>query len=243
MNIDTESENQDGAGVGGEVSGETPKAITFDATGTLLRIRGGVGDQYAQVARDFGLEVAPGSLGKAFGKIWMTLSRPPRDGEPSPDDDKGWWRELVQAVAGETGLNLPDFDAFFETLYARFATTAAWEVYPEVPEVLQALHGKHKLAVISDFDGRLRAVLRSFGLDQFFECVLISSEVGADKPDPQIFHLACEKLGVARESVWHVGDDPKRDWAGARAAGMQAFELDRERNSLRDLLTKLRFPG
>lgn len=212
------------------------RAITFDATGTLLQVRGGVGEQYAQVARDFGLEVSPDRLDRAFGKAWVTLPRPRRDGSPSPDDDRGWWRELVLTVAQETELPVPDFDAFFESLYARFATAEAWEVFPEVADVLKELKEKYRLTVISDFDGRLRKVLREFELLDYFDFVLISSEVGADKPDRRIFQLACERLGCTADSVLHVGDDQKRDWEGARAAGLQVFELDRERNSLRDLL-------
>ncbi len=212
------------------------EAITFDATGTLLRVRGGVGEQYARVARDCGIEIAPERLDHAFGKAWMTWPRPARDGTPSLDDDKGWWRELVLTVAVETGMKLGDFEAFFEVLYGRFATAEAWEVFPEVEEVLHRLRGKYRLAVISDFDARLRAVLTACELIDLFDFVLISSEVGADKPDARIFHRACERLGCEPAAVLHVGDDPARDWAGARAVGMQVFELDRGRNTLRDLL-------
>jgi len=136
-------------------------------------------------------------------------------------------------------LMVDNFELFFETLYARFATPEAWGVYPEVPEVLGELKARFPLGLISDFDARLRTVLDAYALGESFARILISSEVGADKPDALIFHAACEGLGFRPEEVLHVGDDPKRDWAGARAAGMQAFELDREKNSLRDLLSAI----
>lgn len=215
------------------------RAITFDATGTLFYIRGGVGEQYAQVARQFGAEAPDATIAAAFGNAWQTLPRPVRDGRPSSDDDKGWWRALVEAVAGSAGLVVKDFDRFFETLYARFATTESWGVFPEVQEVLGELKGRFRLGLISDFDRRLRAVLDGYELGGSFDPILISSEVGADKPDPKIFHLACERMGCRPGEVLHVGDDPRRDWAGARAVGMQVFELDREKNSLRDLLSAI----
>ena len=65
--------------------------------------------------------------------------------------------------------------------------------------------------------------------------VIISSEVGIDKPDPAIFRIALAALDAQPAEAVHVGDDPKRDW-GAGAAGVQVFELRRPDNSLRDLI-------
>ena len=59
-------------------------------------------------------------------------------------------------------------------------------------------------------------------------------------PDPLIYRLALEKSGFAPNEVWHAGDDPKRDWAAAGAAGLEVFQLQRPDNSLRDLLPRLR---
>ena len=59
-----------------------------------------------------------------------------------------------------------------------------WELYPEVREVLETLEPYFSLAVISNFDGRLRMILERFGIAKVFRWVFISSELGADKPDP-----------------------------------------------------------
>ncbi len=127
-------------------------------------------------------------------------------------------------------------DAYFEKLYDRFAEPGVWQMFPEIPEVLTALRARGlRLGVISNFDRRLYPVLRDLGLSSYFEKIVISSEVGADKPDPAIFRHALEALGVPADAALHVGDDPKRD-GGARAIGMQVFKVDRPRNSLKDLL-------
>ncbi|MGH8165282.1 MAG: HAD-IA family hydrolase, partial [Rhodanobacteraceae bacterium] len=73
-------------------------------------------------------------------------------------------------------------------------------------------------------------------ISKFFRYVFVSSEIGADKPDPMIYRRALEVSGLAPNEVLHVGDDWERDWAAARVAGLDVFQLDRPTNSLRDLL-------
>jgi putative hydrolase of the HAD superfamily len=69
--------------------------------------------------------------------------------------------------------------------------------------------------------------------------MFISSEVGADKPDPEIFRRALNVMHLSANEVLHVGDDPERDWKAAAAVGLLVFPLDRPQNSLRDLLSWL----
>jgi putative hydrolase of the HAD superfamily len=163
--------------------------------------------------------------------------RPAIDG-PRPDDDKGWWRDLVNRVLDEVapGLGELDRDAFFEGAYGHFAEPGVWDLYPETIEVLDALHGRFELAVISNFDGRLRMILEHLGVTKFFAHLFISSELGADKPDPAIYRRALQLSGIQPDEALHVGDDPERDWKGATAAGLSIFRLERPKNSLLDLL-------
>jgi putative hydrolase of the HAD superfamily len=73
------------------------------------------------------------------------------------------------------------------------------------------------LCVVSNWDVGLAEHLERLGLRV---PVVTSAEAGAAKPDPAIFRLALERLGVAPERALHVGDSPE-DEAGARAAGMR----------------------
>jgi putative hydrolase of the HAD superfamily len=102
-------------------------------------------------------------------------------------------------------------------------------------EVLDSLRSRYQLAVISNFDGRLRMILEQLAISQFFSAVFLSSELGADKPDPEIYRRALKLGGVTPDEALHVGDDPVRDWQGAAAAGLPVFRLERPRNSLHDL--------
>ena len=214
------------------------EAIFFDAVGTLFYLTKTVGDHYALVGREVGLTLDAQQLDRAFLTAWRRM--PPRaaiDG-PRENDDKGWWRELVDLVLDEVAPSLGEFDRdnFFEVAYEHFAEAGVWEAYPEVFSVLETLEPWFQLAVISNFDGRLRFILEQLGISKFFAHIFISSEIGADKPDPKIYRRALKFMNLKPDQVLYVGDDPDRDWKAAAAAGLSVFELDREKNSLRDLL-------
>ena len=67
-----------------------------------------------------------------------------------------------------------------------------------------------KLAVVSNFDTRLRPILEELGLVDLFDCVVISAEVGAEKPNPVIFEKACSILGVTAAQSLVLGDDRRQ---------------------------------
>ena len=217
------------------------KAIFFDAVDTLFFLTKSAGDHYALVGTELGLKLDPAALNRAFFAAWKKMpARGAIDG-PRENDDKDWWRTLVDVVLGDVApsLNELDRDNFFEVAYEHFAEAGVWEAYPEAIEVLENLQPRFQLAVVSNFDGRLRLILEHLGMARFFQHIFVSSEIGADKPDPEIFRRALRFAGVEPGEVLHVGDDPARDWKAAAAAGLSVFELDRKKNSLRDLELKL----
>ena len=214
------------------------RAILFDAAGTLFFLTKTAGYHYAYVGREVGLELDAQQLESAFYTAWQQMPRRPAIDGPRQNDDKGWWRDLVGHVFDQVApsVNELDRDNFFEVAYEHFAEPSVWELYPEVPEVLKQLRPRFQLAVISNFDGRLRFILQHLGISNYFSYIFISSELGADKPDPEIFRRALKIMQLNADEVLHVGDDPERDWKAAAAAGLLVFRLDRSRNSLRDLL-------
>jgi putative hydrolase of the HAD superfamily len=215
------------------------KAIFFDAVGTLFYLTKTVGDHYAVVGHEVGLTLDAQQLDRAFFTAWERMpSRAPIDG-PRESDDKGWWRELVDLVLDQVAPSLGEFDRdnFFEIAYEHFADAGVWELYPEVLDVLEKLQPRFQLGVISNFDGRLRFILERLGISKYFAHVFVSSEIGADKPDPELFRRALKFADLKPNEVLHVGDDSERDWKAASKAGLSIFRLDRQKNSLRDLLT------
>jgi putative hydrolase of the HAD superfamily len=217
------------------------KAIFFDAVGTLFYLTKTVGDHYALVGSEVGLTLDAKQLDRAFYTAWKQMPRRAAIEGPRPNDDKSWWRELVNLVLDQVAPSLSEFDRdnFFEVAYEHFAEAGVWELYPEVVDTLEKLRSRFLLAVISNFDGRLRFILRHLGISEFFAHIFVSSEIGADKPDPEIFRLALKLIDLEPNEVLHVGHDSERDWKAAAEAGLRIFRLDRETNSLRDLLVRL----
>jgi HAD superfamily hydrolase (TIGR01509 family) len=98
-------------------------------------------------------------------------------------------------------------------------------------ELLIALRERgYKTALVADGEAEESALLRArHGLEDLFDAVAISDEVGAEKPDAEIFRVALERLGLppaAAGRVVMVGNRLERDVAGARALGMTAVWID-----------------
>jgi putative hydrolase of the HAD superfamily len=84
-----------------------------------------------------------------------------------------------------------------------------------------------RLAIVSNWDERLRPLLARLDLLERFEVVVVSCEAGSRKPEPRIFQAATEALGLSPDQVLHVGDSLEHDVMGARAAGMRSVGIRR----------------
>ena len=88
-----------------------------------------------------GLSLEAAALDRTFATAWNNMPARPSTRIPREDDDKGWWRDLVNRVLEQTApaTNDLDRDAFFEAAYSHFAEAGVWQPYPEVIDVLTAL--------------------------------------------------------------------------------------------------------
>ena len=195
------------------------KAVTFDVGGTLIEPWPSVGHVYAEVAARHGLKTfSAEQLNARFKQAW----RARKNFGYSRND----WEELVTEVFGPDSK--PSSETFFGELYDRFAQPDAWHLFEDVVPALDALASREiKLAVISNWDERLRGLLQALKLDRYFEAFAISCEVGFPKPSPVIFEHAAAKLGLSVGSILHIGDSLEMDIDGARAAGFQAMQIHR----------------
>jgi putative hydrolase of the HAD superfamily len=140
-----------------------------------------------------------------------------------PDYRAGAWADALEA-AGH-----PDEELAHE-LAERFIEErrGRHDLFDDVQPTFDVIARTHRLAVVTNgaADAQ-REKIRSTGLDVYLDAIVISSEVGAGKPDPEPFRLALEQLKVGAGEAIVVGNSPRRDVAGARAAGIQAILLDR----------------
>jgi putative hydrolase of the HAD superfamily len=211
----------------------SPKIIFFDAVGTLFGVRCTVGEIYAQFAQQLGIYVDAQQLNTAFIHSFKTAPRAAfTNVKPQylPGLEYDWWRTLARRSFERSGVlaQIPDFDAFFRPLFTYFETADPWVVYPETLNALEVLKALGiELAIISNFDSRLHAVLKALTLEDWFQSVTISTQVGAAKPETEIFRMALAQHNYLPEQAWHVGDSWTEDYEGAITAGFQGIWLNR----------------
>ena len=200
--------------------------------GTLIGLRRSVGHTYAELAADFGLTLEPAAIDRVFPLIYRQappLAFPGLEGNALRQAELDWWGERIGASVAAASQTRADElpPGLVETLFERFADAALWQVYPEVPACLERWRSRPlKLAVVSNFDSRLPPLLADLGLAAALDALVVSSQVGAAKPDPGLFQRALQILQLEAHQVWHVGDSPE-DELGARAAGIRCLMVRR----------------
>lgn len=189
-------------------------ALSLDAGGALLHPAEPVGRTYARHAAAFGGRRGEREVGAAFS---AALSAP-RAGPRYVGDGRPFWRGVV---ARATGVDHP---ACFAAIYAHYENPAAWRIAPGACEALDRWRRRGgRAAIVSDWDTRLRPLLGELELTGRFDAVIVSAEVGIEKPDPRVFGEAAARMGVRAGVVLHLGDSLRRDVRGARQAGMRAM--------------------
>lgn len=207
------------------------RAVLFDAVGTLIELREPVGETYSRAVADHGVTISSRRMGEAFGRAVAKaepLVFPGAEPALLPALERDWWRRVVRATFQDADSARPvsDFDACFEALWRHYATPAAWRLREGAAEILPRLRTRGlRLAVVSNFDGRLPALLEDLGIADRLDAVVLPSDAGAAKPDARIFDTALRRLEVAPGEALFVGDDAHHDLAGARGVGVEAVDV------------------
>ena len=199
------------------------KAITFDLDDTLWPI--GPTIHRAEQKLHAWLETNAPSVASGYPIEQMRTLRPEAFAEAeaagTQHDLRGVRRIQIGLAFDRSGGDRALLDAAYEIF-----ENARQEVvlYPDVPHNLARIAARFPLAGITNGF----ADLHRAGIGEHFRFSLAAGTFGVAKPDPSIFHAACERLGCAPGEILHVGDDPKYDVIGARRAGMQAAWINRK---------------
>ncbi|HLU48753.1 MAG TPA: HAD-IA family hydrolase, partial [Planctomycetota bacterium] len=201
------------------------EVVFFDVGGTLLRVETSVGAVYAEVAAEHGVRVDPKALDERFRQAWKRSIARSRARRFRCSDAilREEWLDIVTETFGRE-VRDEEIRAVFEALYERFVSGDAWKVVPGARETLRHLRERGlRLGVISNWDSRLPQTLAELGLDEFFEVLVISYEVGYEKPHERIFAEALRRTGASPEQVLHVGDSYEADIIPARSKGWRTL--------------------
>ncbi|CAM3846747.1 HAD family hydrolase [Nocardiopsis rhodophaea] len=204
----------------------TPTVIFFDLDDTLL-------DDYA--ASSAGLRALMERLGhpdfNAARRLWDVQTDISfgayLDGRLTLQEQR---RERVRALAVQAGHS-QIADEHCDELYQQYlaAHRHAWRPFSDVQPVLGALASAGvALGVITNgAESMQREKLAVLGITQHFRTIVCADTAGSAKPDPRIFHSACQQMGVAPQQCWHVGDRVRTDALGSSASGLRPILLDR----------------
>lgn len=182
------------------------KAIIFDLGGVLLRTadfspRDHLAARLGMNRRDLESFIFGGESGEKAQRGEISVAE--------------HWENLRQKLNCST----EDIRSLIDEFFARD------ELDQALIEYIRELHQTYKIALLSNaWDDMRKVIIETWHLDDVFDIMVISSEVGIVKPDPRIFHLTLTKLGVEPDQAILV-DDMSRNVAGAQAVGMQAIHF------------------
>jgi putative hydrolase of the HAD superfamily len=216
------------------------RAVIFDVNGTLVRILTEEGmEQVFRSAAHFlsyqGIELHRYEIRDLyFGHMKEQLRDSP---EEYPEFDAvAIWQRIIADHMTDYSRALPaaklDQMPLFLTEMTRGISRRRLHLYPHVRDVLDTLRERCPLAVVTDAQrAYARAELHKVGLLDYFDPIVISGDHGYRKPDPRLFQLALDALGVAAGETLYVGNDMYRDIFGAREIGMRTVMVDTDQGT------------
>mgnify|MGYP001377410069 CR=1 FL=1 len=210
------------------------KAVFFDAGDTLLTIpdaQAVLTDFLAKRRIAVTEEDVRNSLREALDRFYVRKERDP-EAKSSPDAERRFWTELYRFVLQRLGLErhvtADEIHAWCHELYDVYLDPALYALFDDVKPTLERLKAEgFRIGIVSNFASALRDILRDKGILHYFDPLIISAEVGVEKPNPAIFRLGLERAGLAAHEVLYVGDHETNDvWAPGRV-GIASVRIKR----------------
>lgn len=207
------------------------RLLCLDAGFTLLSPRRTLAEALTGVLAEDGHTVTEDELRAAWEVadrwFWDEYHRPGNDTWSDDSRIDAYWRRYHALMLGHLGMEAQR-EVLDRVLASQFATDA-WELYPDVLPMLEAVkaQGDVRIGIVSDWGSNLREIVAGLGLDRYLDFVLASGAVGIAKPNPAFFRVAAENVGVEPAEALMVGDSYRADVSGAWGAGMDALWLDR----------------
>jgi HAD superfamily hydrolase (TIGR01662 family) len=185
-----------------------------------------------QALRNAGLEKSEEEIDSAIQVVWGDYYRDAAMVTfPATEEyDRQSMIKLSQGMLDELGMG-KDPNAlriYTSSLEASFGHPDTLRPYPEVVDVLTFLQSQNlRMGIVSNWSWNLKSRVAQVGLDHFFEVIWASAYAGCNKPHPDIFGQAMDRMNLDGERVLYVGDSYEHDVLGARNAGLDVVLVDR----------------
>jgi len=203
--------------------------VFFDAGETIVYPHPSFPELLAQILRKEGHPVDPAAIRDKVHVVADIFTTAASEGElwsTSPERSRNFWDRVYRRLLDELGVPLGE--GLASAIYGTFTDMANYRLFPDVLPTLDRLSGAGlRLGVVSNFEEWLERLLESLGVTRYFDVRVISGVEGVEKPDPKIFLLALERMGVEAGEAVYVGDSVQFDVAPATAVGMLGVLLDR----------------
>ncbi|XP_045113968.1 haloacid dehalogenase-like hydrolase domain-containing protein 3 isoform X1 [Portunus trituberculatus] len=203
------------------------RLITLDMTNTILKFRKPPGEQYAAVAKLYGLDSDPLKLTQAFRLSFKQLEHEAPNFGVGGIGWQKWWLGVVRRTFTSAGCcaDSSSLDTIGHHLIRHFSGGNAYELFEGSTTLLEDIRGRGVvLGAISNSDERLEGILLHLGVRHYFDFVLTSYAAKVAKPDPRIFQqaLSCAGNNITSSEALHIGDDLQRDYLAAQRCGWQS---------------------
>lgn len=198
--------------------------VYFDAGFTLIHPYPSIGHWYGSAARRHGIDVPTPTLDAAFFKAWKVARSTCQHAGELPygrtrEEALAFWSEVIRACFVESGVEAPADPEYYREVFDQFATAECWRQFADVESAFARLDAARvRYGVLSNWDARLAPVLKEMRLLPRLGAVIVSSDVGAEKPSAAIF-AAGELAASPATRFALIGDEPEADGRGALAAG------------------------
>jgi putative hydrolase of the HAD superfamily len=188
----------------------TLKAVLFDFDDTLVETSGSREERARRAHQrltDAGHQVG-------WSAFWRSVNEFQSDG----------YRRGVSPVMRDLGLEgTPLARECIDLWFFKGCEELIW-LSPGCVEVLHELRQRFMLGIITNgVEDAQKHKFAHTGLEEFFDVFLPSGEVGIHKPDPRIFHIALERLGMLAHEAVFVGDNLDLDIGGSQRVGMSGI--------------------
>ena len=221
------------------------RVITMDVTGTLVSFRGSLEEHYLGAAKKCGVELSADDdvsydFAQAFRRAYEETSMEFPCFGGNDLSAKEWWRLCVLRSFDLAGFLLTpeQKDMVFQRIYSTFGGHAAYEMFDDtLPFLSWAKRHNLVCGVLSNADERYGdSILPMLGMTpDELQMQCYSKDFGMEKPDARFFLSAMKRATpwlrsqdeLLPSEVLHIGNDYKKDFEGARRAGMHAVLLDR----------------